>query len=95
MSDTEVTGFFEVFGAIWRAYNNKTIRKVKVIDAYLLFVLVSGIIQFGYMLLVGSFPFNSFWPRFCLASVCLFSLLGFECKLILCREMTRGIRGKW
>ncbi len=53
-----------MFGAVWHAYDNKTIRKVKVIDAYLLFVLVSGIIQFGYMLLVGSFPFNSFLAAF-------------------------------
>lgn len=64
MAEAEVTGFFEVFGAVWKAYSNKTIRQVKAIDAYLLFVLISGIIQFGYMLLVGSFPFNSFLAAF-------------------------------
>lgn len=64
MAEAEVSGFFEVFGAVWKAYRNKTNRQVKAIDAYLLFVLITGIIQFVYMLLVGSFPFNSFLAAF-------------------------------
>lgn len=64
MSDASETGFVAVFRTVFKAYNEKTTKSMKVIDAYLLYVLVSGIIQFAYMLLVGTFPFNSFLAAF-------------------------------
>ncbi|XP_060519815.1 dolichyl-diphosphooligosaccharide--protein glycosyltransferase subunit DAD1 [Cylas formicarius] len=45
-------------------YNTKTSKKLKVIDAYLFYILVTGVIQFFYCLLVGTFPFNSFLSGF-------------------------------
>lgn len=67
------TGFLETFGAVWSAYNAKTPKRVKVIDAYLMYVLITGIVQFVYMLLVASFPFNSFLAAF-LSCVAVFVL---------------------
>ncbi|KFV97705.1 Dolichyl-diphosphooligosaccharide--protein glycosyltransferase subunit DAD1, partial [Eurypyga helias] len=37
---------------------------LKVLDAYLVYVLLSGALQFGYCLGVGTFPFNSFLSGF-------------------------------
>ena len=59
-SDGPIKVFREVLGA----YQDKTSRSIKVIDVYLVYVLMTGIIQFVYMLLVGSFPFNSFLAGF-------------------------------
>ncbi|KAJ3339486.1 Dolichyl-diphosphooligosaccharide-protein glycosyltransferase subunit dad1 [Gonapodya sp. JEL0774] len=46
------------------AYASRSSTKLKLIDAYLLFLILTGVIQFAYCLLVGSFPFNSFIAGF-------------------------------
>lgn len=45
-------------------YNTQTPKKLKLIDAYLLYILLTGIFQFVYCCLVGTFPFNSFLSGF-------------------------------
>lgn len=45
-------------------YMKNTPKKLKIIDAYLLYILLTGVIQFAYCLLVGTFPFNSFLSGF-------------------------------
>ncbi|CAF0721971.1 unnamed protein product [Adineta steineri] len=45
-------------------YQSSTPKKLKLIDAYLVYVLLTGIVQFAYCLLVGTFPFNSFLSGF-------------------------------
>ncbi|PIK32922.1 putative dolichyl-diphosphooligosaccharide--protein glycosyltransferase subunit dad1, partial [Apostichopus japonicus] len=45
-------------------YTTKTPRKLKIIDAYLAYIMFTGIIQFVYCALVGTFPFNSFLSGF-------------------------------
>ncbi|XP_037397553.1 dolichyl-diphosphooligosaccharide--protein glycosyltransferase subunit DAD1 [Pygocentrus nattereri] len=45
-------------------YNSSTSTKLKVVDAYLLYILLTGALQFLYCLLVGTFPFNSFLSGF-------------------------------
>lgn len=54
-------------------YQAKTPKKLKIVDAYLGFILFTGIFQFLYCLLVGTFPFNSFLAGFisCVASFVL------------------------
>ncbi len=56
-------------------YVNSTPKKLKIIDAYLLYVLLTGIIQFLYCCLVGTFPFNSFLSGF-ISCVSCFILAG-------------------
>jgi len=56
---------------IYRSFRieyNKTPNQLKVIDIFILYALVTAATQFLYMVLVGSFPFNSFLAGF-LASV--------------------------
>ncbi|XP_003384802.1 PREDICTED: dolichyl-diphosphooligosaccharide--protein glycosyltransferase subunit DAD1-like [Amphimedon queenslandica] len=57
-------GFFSVLGDLFRSYSDDTPRKLKLIDAYLSYILVTGVIQFIYCCLVGTFPFNSFLSGF-------------------------------
>uniref|UniRef100_A0A6A7FNG0 Dolichyl-diphosphooligosaccharide--protein glycosyltransferase subunit DAD1 n=1 Tax=Hirondellea gigas TaxID=1518452 RepID=A0A6A7FNG0_9CRUS len=45
-------------------YQKHTPRKLKMVDAYLLYILITGVIQFVYCCLVGTFPFNSFLSGF-------------------------------
>ena len=49
-----------ILGKLNEEYQTSTPKKLKLIDAYLVYVLLTGIVQFGYCLLVGTFPFVSF-----------------------------------
>ena len=68
----QVTGILRKLNA---EYQSSTPRKLKLIDAYLFYVLLTGIIQFVYCLLVGTFPFNSFLSGF-ISTVGSFILAG-------------------
>lgn len=61
-------------------YVQSTPKKLKIIDAYLLYILLTGIIQFVYCCLVGTFPFNSFLSGF-ISSVGSFILAGKRIRL--------------
>ena len=45
-------------------YVNHTPKKLKMMDAYLAYIMLTGIMQFVYCCLVGTFPFNSFLSGF-------------------------------
>eukprot|EP00873_Tetraselmis_striata_P008047 jgi/Tetstr1/428311/TSEL_018347.t1 len=55
-----VTDIAKTFAAEYK----KTPAKVKLIDAYLVCNVLTGLLQYLYLLLVGSFPFNSFLAGF-------------------------------
>merc|ERR1712045_798645 len=61
-----VTKFYE-------EYNVNTPKKLKIIDAYLTYIFFTGVVQFVYCCLVGTFPFNSFLSGF-ISSVASFIL---------------------
>ena len=48
----------------FRRYSSNTPIKLKIIDAYLSYVFLTGVIQFVYCCLVGTFPFNAFLSGF-------------------------------
>lgn len=52
--------------------------KLKLIDAYLLYILLTGAIQFVYPVLFGTFPFNAFLAGF-ISTVASFVLAGLWC----------------
>lgn len=56
-------------------YMQNTPKKLKIIDAYLFYILLTGVFQFLYCALVGTFPFNSFLSGF-ISSVGSFVLAG-------------------
>jgi len=45
-------------------YDKTTSKQIKLIDGFLAYVITTGILQFIYCSLVGSFPFNSFLAGF-------------------------------
>ncbi|KAF8485337.1 defender against cell death 1 [Russula ochroleuca] len=49
---------------LWGAYLNTTPSRLKTVDAFLVFLVLSGVIQFVYCVLVTSFPFNAFLAGF-------------------------------
>ncbi|KAJ7499290.1 oligosaccharyl transferase epsilon subunit [Mycena latifolia] len=49
---------------LWKAYNDHTSDRLKFIDAFLVFLMLSGIIQFAYCVLVTTFPYNAFLSGF-------------------------------
>merc|ERR1712055_257873 len=57
----ELVGIIKKFHA---DYQVKTDQKLKIIDMYLGYILITGVIQFLYCCLVGTFPFNSFLSGF-------------------------------
>ncbi|KAI0733446.1 defender against death DAD protein [Fomitopsis betulina] len=50
--------------SLLKSYNDATSPRLKLIDAFLLFLMLSGIIQFAYCILVTNFPFNAFLAGF-------------------------------
>ena len=46
--------------SLWRAYLDNTPSRLKLIDAFLVFIMLSGVTQFSYCVLVTNFPFNAF-----------------------------------
>ncbi|KAI0786455.1 defender against death DAD protein [Abortiporus biennis] len=49
---------------LWKAYTETTSSRLKTIDAFLFFLMLSGIAQFVYCVLVTNFPFNAFLAGF-------------------------------
>ncbi|KAF9535061.1 defender against cell death 1 [Crepidotus variabilis] len=49
---------------LWKAYNDGTPNRLKFIDSFLFFLMLSGIVQFVYCVLVSSFPYNAFLAGF-------------------------------
>ena len=63
----------QVIKKFHQEYQSTTPKRLKIIDAYLTYILLTGVIQFAYCLLVGTFPFNSFLSGF-ISSVASFVL---------------------
>lgn len=53
-----------VLNKFYDEYMSNTPKKLKIIDAYLFYVFMTGVMQFLYILVVGTFPFNSFLSGF-------------------------------
>eukprot|EP00456_Euglypha_rotunda_P077837 TRINITY_DN7388_c0_g1_i2.p1 TRINITY_DN7388_c0_g1~~TRINITY_DN7388_c0_g1_i2.p1 ORF type:complete len:110 (-),score=7.54 TRINITY_DN7388_c0_g1_i2:86-415(-) len=47
-----------------KRYTNETPLKIQLIDRFIIFAFLTGVIQFLYVILVGQFPFNSFLAGF-------------------------------
>jgi oligosaccharyltransferase complex subunit epsilon len=50
----------DAVSSLWAAYANGTPARLKFVDAFLAFLVLSGVIQFAYCVLVTNFPFNAF-----------------------------------
>ena len=59
-SSTTNTASATAVRSLWGAYLDTTPARLKFVDSFLLFLVLSGVIQFMYCVLVTSFPFNAF-----------------------------------
>ncbi|KIY45941.1 defender against cell death 1 [Fistulina hepatica ATCC 64428] len=50
--------------SLWNSYMENTSGRLKLIDAFLAFFILSGVLQFLYCVLVTDFPFNAFLAGF-------------------------------
>ena len=46
--------------SLWKAYVDQTPDRLKFIDAFLFFLMLSGIVQFVYCFGVTTYPYNAF-----------------------------------
>ncbi|KAF5387607.1 hypothetical protein D9615_000082 [Tricholomella constricta] len=53
-----------VVHSLWKAYSDQTSDRMKFIDAFLVFLMLSGVAQFLYCVLVTDYPFNAFLAGF-------------------------------
>ena len=79
---TQNKNVLTVFSNLFTEYNSSTPSKIKLVDAYLFGILLTGVIQFAYCCLVGTFPFNAFLSGF-ISTVASFVLAGYILVLIL------------
>ena len=67
----------QTLSALCTSYMQKTPDRLKFIDAFLTFIVLSGVLQFAYCVLVTNFPFNAFLAGYAVAVVgCVFWLTG-------------------
>lgn len=52
------------FTQLYKAYISETPSLFKLIDAFLLFLFVTGVLQFVYCVVLSDYPFNSFLAGF-------------------------------
>ena len=64
-----------IVSKLFSDYQDQTPKRLKIIDAYLFYVMCTGVVQFAYCALVGTFPFNSFLAGF-ISTVGCFVLAG-------------------
>ena len=53
-----------IFSELRKSYTSTTPKQAKILDVFLIYVLLTGVIQFVYCCIVGTFPFNSFLSGF-------------------------------
>ncbi|KAL1585926.1 hypothetical protein WHR41_04994 [Cladosporium halotolerans] len=54
----------EIAVGMWNNYVDKTPQRVKLLDAFLVFLMTVGMWQFVYCVIAGNFPFNAFLSGF-------------------------------
>ncbi|KAF3043290.1 oligosaccharyltransferase complex subunit epsilon [Didymella keratinophila] len=54
----------DILQGVWNRYVEKTPQRTKLLDSFMLFLVVVGALQFLYVVLVGNFPFNAFLSGF-------------------------------
>ncbi|GAA5975519.1 hypothetical protein JCM11641_004295 [Rhodosporidiobolus odoratus] len=68
-------GFVASVQTLWEAYQCQTSSRLKLIDSFMLFLMLTGVAQFVYCLAVTNYPFNAFIGGFA-ATVGQFVLCG-------------------
>ncbi|KAJ9624930.1 oligosaccharyltransferase complex subunit epsilon [Taxawa tesnikishii (nom. ined.)] len=54
----------EILVGIWNRYVEETPQRVKLMDVFMAFLVVVGVLQFVYCIVAGNYPFNAFLSGF-------------------------------
>ncbi|KAG9233243.1 putative Dolichyl-diphosphooligosaccharide--protein glycosyltransferase subunit DAD1 [Amylocarpus encephaloides] len=54
----------QIAAGIWENYQDKTPQRTKLVDVFLAFLVVVGVLQFVYCVVAGNYPFNAFLSGF-------------------------------
>ncbi|KAI1461983.1 DAD family-domain-containing protein [Annulohypoxylon moriforme] len=49
---------------VWNYYKENTPQRTKLVDVFMAFLVVVGVLQFAYCVLAGNYPFNAFLSGF-------------------------------
>ncbi|KAJ3220867.1 Dolichyl-diphosphooligosaccharide-protein glycosyltransferase subunit dad1, partial [Clydaea vesicula] len=75
VTSSKKEGFSELVSKGFENYQNETPQLLKILDSYLVFCVLTGVLQFLYMIIVGTYPYNAFLAGF-ICSVGSFVLTG-------------------
>ncbi|KAL4887934.1 DAD/Ost2 [Aspergillus ambiguus] len=64
---TANSSIYDIAYHVWQQYLATTSQRTMLLDAFMVFLVVVGAIQFVYCVLAGNFPFNAFLSGFCAA----------------------------
>lgn len=68
-------GLCSVLCKLYQEYTDNTPQKIRLTDAYMFCIVLTGVFQFVYCCVVGTFPFNAFLSGF-ISTVASFVLAG-------------------
>ena len=74
-SSTSNNAVSQILSKVRSEYNRTRSKKLLMVDGLIVYSLLTALVQVAYMLLVGSFPFNSFLSGF-FCHIGLFSVAG-------------------
>jgi len=58
------TNPIDIISTLWDKYLTTTPQRVKLIDVFMAFLVVVGVVQFVYCVIAGNYPFNAFLAGF-------------------------------
>ena len=77
---TNALAYSTIVSDIWSSYLKETPQSLKLIDAFMAFLVYTGVVQFLYCIIVGNYPFNAFLSGFA-ATIGQFVLAGETIKI--------------
>lgn len=75
-----------------QSYKTNTTSHLKLVDSFLVFLMLSGVIQFGYCVLVTNFPYNAFLAGYVIFILSVF-VEPWQCSLRFQAHFTRCKEG--
>ncbi|KAH8428081.1 putative oligosaccharyl transferase subunit Dad1 [Aspergillus affinis] len=64
---TSNSSVIDIAHHVWQQYVATTPQRTLLLDAFMAFLVLIGVIQFVYCVLAGNYPFNAFLSGFCAA----------------------------
>jgi len=63
-SSTTTSNPVSIVSAGWASYAGSTPQRTKLMDVFMCYLVVTGVLQFAYCVIAGNYPFNAFLAGF-------------------------------